>query len=554
MSWHGSPALIYYSLFERVIKVTKPSTKSIDHLGLIAGFCKEINLAQQIDKALGDSGERKVSYGKLFVAMLLNGLGFTGRTLHMYSEYFDSKPLERLLGEGIVADDLNDDALGRCLDALYEKGVSSLYQGIGESVVQHLGLSCHSVHLDSTSFHYDGREKLNEGEADVNAISITKGYSRDHRPELNQVILNLICENQAGIPVYMKPASGNSNDMEGFKKIVKSHIHSLKAAQASRYLVADAALYVKETIQALDKLQQLFITRVPQTLTNAKALIKQADSLTFTPMENGYSGVWADSDYGDVPQRWLLVRSEQAYKREQHNVNKRMLKQAEVARKLFKKLAQEEFACETDANSAITQWRKKQTILDVVPEIISVPVYHTKGRPAKDQAPIRRYYQVSGNLFTSLSTREDALKQLGLFIIATNDLSDELSMEQLLSHYKAQQSVEKGFRFLKSPDFLTSSIYLNKPERIEALLMVMTSCLMVYAALEHQIRKTLKDKARYFPDQKKKPGQNPTARWVFQCFENITLLYQHETEPLVLNLKERQQIIIDCLGDAYRQI
>lgn len=165
--------------FVSVIKMTYPSTKSIDHLGLVAGFCKDINLAQQIDDALGDTGERKVSFGQLFVAMLLNGLGFSGRTLHMYSVYFESKPLERLLGEGISADDINDDALGRCLDALYDKGVLSLYQGIGENVVTHLGLFCHCVHLDSTSFHYDGQEKLNEG--DFNAISITKGYSRDHR-------------------------------------------------------------------------------------------------------------------------------------------------------------------------------------------------------------------------------------------------------------------------------------------------------------------------------------------------------------------------------------
>ena len=283
-------------------------------------------------------------------------------------------------------------------------------------------------------------------------------------------------------------------------------------------------------------------------------LIKQAHTLTFTAMENGYSGVWVNSQYGGVPQRWLLVRSEQAYKREQHSLNKRMLKQAEAERKTFKKLPQQAFACETDAHHAISQWQKNQRTLDVVPEVTRIPVYRTKGRPAKNQTPIRYDYQISGSLFTPLSHRETALKQLGLFIIATNDISDELSMEQLLGHYKSQQPVEKGFRFLKSPDFLTSSIYLKKPERIEALLMVMTSCLMVYAALEHQIRKTLKEKACYFPDQKKRPGQNPTARWVFQCFENITLLYQRETEPLVLNLKDRQQTIIDCLGDVYRQI
>ena len=529
-----------------------PFTKSLDHLGLVAGFCKEINLAQQIDQALGNSGERTVSFGQLFVAMLLNGLGFTGRTLHMYSEYFESKPLERLLGDGISAQHINDDALGRCLDALYDKGVSPLYQSIGETVVDHLGLACDSIHLDSSSFHYDGQEKIND-EA-PNVISITKGYSRDHRPELNQVILNLICENQAGIPVYMKPASGNSNDMEGFKQIVKSHIQSLKAAQTSRYLVADAALYVKETLQHLHALNQLFITRVPQTLKEAKQLISEAHTLTFEPMENGYSGTWVGSDHGEVKQRWLLVRSEQAYKRERHNLDKRMVKKAETERKSFKKLTQQAFACESDAQNALNQWQKKQTILDVVAELLCIPVYPGKGRPQKTQTPVRHYYQITGSLFTPLSNRQNALKQLGLFIIATNDLSEQLTMEKLLDTYKSQQSVEKGFRFLKSPDFLTSAIYLKKPERIEALLMVMTTCLMIYAALEHQIRKKLKAQAKYFPDQKKKPGQNPTARWVFQCFENVTVLYLKEQRPMVVNLKERQQTIIDCLGDAYRQV
>ena len=109
------------------------------------------------------------------------------------------------------------------MDALYDKGVSSLYQGIGERVVNHLGLDCQAVHLDSTSFHYDG-QATPVGE--FGHIRIARGYSRDHRPELSQVILNLMCENPSGIPVYMKPASGNNNDMEGFKQIVKAHIGS----------------------------------------------------------------------------------------------------------------------------------------------------------------------------------------------------------------------------------------------------------------------------------------------------------------------------------------
>jgi transposase len=58
--------------------------------------------------------------------------------------------------------------------------------------------------------------------------------------------------------------------VEGFKKIVKSHISSIKAAQQCRYLVVDAALYVKETIVELNAMHQLFITRVPQKIKEEK--------------------------------------------------------------------------------------------------------------------------------------------------------------------------------------------------------------------------------------------------------------------------------------------
>ena len=69
-----------------------------------------------------------------------------------------------------------------------------------------------------------------------------------------------------------------------------------------------------------------------------------------------------------------------------------------------------------------------------------------------------------------------------------------------------------------------------------------------------QIRKKLKEKELYFPDQKKKPYQNPTARWVFQCFQGITVIYLGDQSPMEVNWKERQQVIIDCLGENYRQI
>ena len=119
---------------------------------------------------------------------------------------------------------------------------------------------------------------------------------------------------------------------------------------------------------------------------------------------------------------------------------------------------------------------------------------------------------MTGCCSVAVQTRRDAEASLGCFVLATNDTDTvRLDIDELLRTYKSQQQVERGFRFLKSPDFLVSSLYLKKPERIEALLMVMTLCLMVYAAIQHRIRYELKRQSRTFPDMKKKPAQNPMA-------------------------------------------
>ena len=530
------------------------STKGIDHLGLVSGICQEIGLVEFIDNSLPKQSDQKlISNGQLVLAMILNGLGFVGRTLHMYPEYFLERPVERLIGKGITSEMINDDALGRCLDQLFETGVSPLYQGLSELVVQHLELPCEGINLDSTSIHVDGRYDNDGG--DINAIKLVKGYSRDHRPELNQVVLNLITENQAGIPVYMQAASGNTVDTKGFKKIVKAHLGSLKAAQACRYFIGDAALYVAETIQSLSEQNQLFISRVPQKITQAKQLLAQKADYQFQAFDNGYSGVWVNSDYAGVEQRWLLVHSEQAEKRGQFILDKKVLNRSKDSQKTFKKLCQRRFSCRKDAEEALSCWEQLQDFARVSQsEILAHEIYAKSGRPKLNAEPLKLEYQIAGQLYCDLERRQTALSQKGLFILATNDCGPELEMAKLLKLYKSQQSVEKGFRFLKSPDFLTSSLYLKKPERIEALLMIMTCCLMVYAALEYKIRRELKAQDVFFPDMKYKPSQNPTARWVFFCFQRIDELSIEGEQRLVLNLQERQQTVINCLGDIYQQI
>jgi transposase len=123
----------------------------------------------------------------------------------------------------------------------------------------------------------------------------------------------------------------------------------------------------------------------------------------------------------------------------------------------------------------------------------------------------------------------------------------------VLAGYKGQRHVERGFRFLKDPQFLASSLSLKKPERMMALLMVMTVCLLVYAALEYRIRKALKDHEATFPDHKGKRIQHPTARWVLHDFVGIHWLCQAGQWLMVLNLTEEHQHLRRLLGKPYMQ-
>lgn len=138
------------------------------------------------------------------------------------------------------------------------------------------------------------------------------------------------------------------------------------------------------------------------------------------------------------------------------------------------------------------------------------------------------------------------------FIVATNEWDTaKLTHLELFKGYKEQSLVEKGFRFIKDPKFLVSTLYLKSPKRIEALLMVMTICLMVYAALEYRIRKELKERSQFCINQVGKPTRTPTAKWIFQCFAGIHLLSVEGIKDIVLNIKEDHPLILNLLGERY---
>ena len=172
--------------------MTEYKTETLEHLGLVSSMIDELGIVESIDNAIEqDKNERKVTIGEAVKAMILNGLGFANRQLYLVPQFFENKPLDLLIKKGIEPNNLNDTVLGRALDSLYDYGVTPLFSQISTQAFKNINLEAKYHHLDSTAIHVDGKYNSNE-EKKEGVVHITQGYSKDHRPDLNQVMLLLI--------------------------------------------------------------------------------------------------------------------------------------------------------------------------------------------------------------------------------------------------------------------------------------------------------------------------------------------------------------------------
>ena len=525
----------------------------LDHLGLVAGMFDELGMGEIIDQVTQQNPEmRDLTVGEAVKAMVLNGLGFINQALYLVPKFFHNKPTDQLISPRVTPQQLNDDALGRALDTLYAYGVTELYSLLAATAAERLGLAPRFVHLDTTSFHVDGRYNSDE-EPEEQVVHITQGYSRDHRPDLNQVMLELMVEHQAGIPLLMPPLSGNSSDTQQFGEAVRLHVQQLQATYGLTYLVADSALYSEANLEKLAQTQMKWITRVPATLREAQAVLAHADPQAMVALQEGYRADELTSTYGGVEQRWVLIDSEPRRAQVQRTVDQQWRRQSDQDVKALKKLCGVTCACEADARQALATFAQAlQATCLGASTVRATPRDGKRGRPGPGVQPDQMVYQIEGTLASSRAARQALIDQHSCFILATNALdATQLPPQKLLEGYKGQTHVERGFRFLKNPEFLASSLYLKKPARIMALLMVMTVCLLVYAALEYRIRQALQGHDATFPNQSGKRVQNPTARWVFHYFVGIHLLIAPGQWPLVLNLTDEHRNLLQLLGKPY---
>jgi len=396
------------------------SVQTVNHLGIIAGLVDEIGLVEQIDQFLGRHPKEVVSAGLVVKAMILNGLGIVSAPLYLFERFFEGKATEHLIGSGVRAEHFNDDRLGRVLDQLYLAGLTRLFVSIALKASAQFGVATNTLHLDSSSFHVHGEYEANSTEvsfvvdkpasvdeesfevATPKPIHITYGYSRDHRPDLKQFIIDLICSGDGDVPLYLRVADGNETDKAVFAQLMQEFRQQFSL---DALMVADSALYSASNLKLVQGLR--WISRVPLTVAEAKHLINELDAQQFvaTGMP-GYRIVEQDSLYGGVPQKWVIVESEARKQADIKQLQTCLNKLEQQLNQQLTQLCAQDFRCEADALLAADRFAKKLKYHYLATVMVTKHSQHKKpGRPRKDAQP-----QVNYRLQATLALHQEAVQ------------------------------------------------------------------------------------------------------------------------------------------------
>jgi transposase len=510
---------------------------NLNHLGIIAGIVDEIGIVEIVDEQLGTNSKEIVSPGIIVKAIILNGLGFVSRPLYLFSQFFEDKATEHLLGQGILPEHLNDDRIGRVMDKCYSYGISELFLLIALAAVKKYQVNLGYSHLDSSSFSVHGEYKdllplskdcstQENPKANVVKeipIKITHGYSRDHRPDLKQFILNMIVSGDGDVPIFIETGSGNQSDKKVFGKIARKY---KKQLELETTIVSDSALYTENNLKLIKEIS--WITRVPLSIKEAKEIVSNLSSDEFIKSEiEGYSYQEIESKYAGIQQRWIVVESQARKESDLEKLEKKIVKEYQLISKKLVSLSKKDFESEVEANLKLK-------------EISSKLKYHVISQSIVTQKSTQKY-----NITTEVQSDNQQITSLkrraGRFIIATNKLdNNSFRADDILKKYKEQQAPERGFAFLKDPLFFADSVFLKNPQRVETMAMLMGLCLLVYSLGQRQIRKGLQTAKTGIKNQLGKLTERPTLRWIFQCFQGIHVVKFQEVQQISNLSNERQ--------------
>jgi transposase len=535
----------------------------VRYLPIVSAYARAIGVVEEVDR-LCDKG-RGISPGRIVLALMVDAL--SGRSpLFRLPQAFAKMDTELLLGEAIPPEKLNDDAVGRVLDRLYEVGTSKVLSAVAVRVVKLFDLETTHVHHDTTSRTVYGDYDLYSEDTHDQPFTITFGFSKDHRPDLKQLVHSLLCVD-SGIPIYSRCENGNESDKTINRNMIPAMVERMKELGQDNFLyVADSALVTKANLTLMDdwKSGLRFVTRLPAVYKACGRVIAEAvregmeDDLGVlsdepsTPKRKPahYHGFETVVDLYGVWYRALVVHSDAYDERRIKKLERTLEKDRSEIEHEVQKGEKIEYACLPDARAALSRLPRGR-YYEIRGEVEEKPVY-ARGRPRADGA--RKVKRVIYRLKLTIAPREKAIdrarKEAGCFVLITNEPEEAMGgmgSKELLRAYHDQHSVEQNFGFLKDPVFV-NALFLKTPRRIEALGLVLVLALMVWRLMERTMRISLKHDESKIDGWNNRKTSRPTSFMMTTKFPAVIVIRTQTERFLAEPLDLIQEHYLRVLG------
>src|SRR5215471_7371405 len=509
----------------------------VQHLPIIKAYADQLGLVSLINHYVPT--EMEVDAGTVVLALVLDTL--SGRSpLYRLEEVFAQQDTVLFLGKAIPPQALNDDTAGRVLDRLYDFGTTRLFTACAVRAAMRFGLERRYVHFDTTSRSVWGDYQFAETQ-DL-PFQMTYGYSKDKRPDLKQFILSTLCVDRA-VPIWGKSEDGNASD-KTLNITLLSEIAQLLAqygVQPGAYIyIADAALVTEDNLAALRN--TLFITRLPATYSECGRIIaeavahndwKEVGVLAQTPPTKHRPGTFYKVGerevtlYGTTYRAVVVHSSSQDQRRQQQLERESRASSATLAAAVHAAACQEYF-CQADAEAAAAKLRALQSAYHWVEvEVKERPTYGP-GRPSSKQPRVVKALRYS--LQVTLHEQSESIarkrQETGCFVLLTNvPTAGEMAHTagDVLQAYKEQHGIEQNYGFLKDP-LIVNSVFLKKPERIEALGLVLLLALLLWRLVERTLRVHVETTGNPSTGWDKKATQKPTAFMMMTKFAGVIVI------------------------------
>lgn len=463
---------------------------------------------------------------------------------------------------------VGDDQLGRALDRLFDADRAALLTEIVVAVGQRFGVRFAQLHNDSTTIRFCGQYRTSQRGRRLRGRPvpwITYGYSKDHRPDLKQLLFILTMSADGGVPVQFRCADGNTPDAETHRQTWDT-LHAV-AGRPDFLYVADSKLCTREAMDHLDRHGGRFVTVLP------RSRLEDAEFRRWLQThEPTWTLVWDRPNprrRGGPRDRWYVcpaplpsreawpviwVRSTLLALRQEQTRRERLAAAlddlTDLQRRLQSPKSRLRAAHEVDKKvEAILARHQVARYLTVRRTVRSEHRFRQmrRGRPGPD-TPYRKTTRRHPDLEWRLDEAALAYDRRsdGMYPLLTNDKT--LTPAQILEAHKGQPALEKRFQQTKTVHEI-APVLLKNPGRIEALFTLYFLGLLVQALIERELRAAMR-RARIaqlplYPEERR--CKRPTT-------EQVLRLFSHAERHVLLHNGRPVQVFHPELTDLQRQI